>query len=128
MDIVGITGRGQGVFAWDLGVIFVGIPNFKIFGFQKKKKKNRISRFYRKMCELFPFIPIFKGFFLLKSKKKMCICDYVKNRIVTFKIYGFLGRKGIMETKGELVSQVAPKHTAHLLYKNHFIVIFTFFT
>ena len=35
------------------------------------------------MCRLFPCIPIFRGFFLLKSVKRMCICDYVKNRIST---------------------------------------------
>ena len=39
------------------------------------------------MCRLFPCMSIFRGVFLLKSvkkkKKKMCICDYVKNRIVT---------------------------------------------
>ena len=36
------------------------------------------------MCGLFPCTPIFKGFFFIKSAKKMCICDYVKNRIDTF--------------------------------------------
>ena len=38
------------------------------------------------MCRLFPCLPIFKGAFLLKvqkKKKKMSICDYVKNRIGT---------------------------------------------
>ena len=36
------------------------------------------------MFRLFPCLPIFKGAFLLKvQKKKMCICDYVKNRIGT---------------------------------------------
>ena len=32
------------------------------------------------MCRLFLCIPIFRGFFI-KSAKRMCICDYVKNRI-----------------------------------------------
>ena len=36
------------------------------------------------MYRLFPCIPIFRGFFI-KSAKRMCICDYVKNRIGTFK-------------------------------------------
>ena len=36
------------------------------------------------MCRLFPCIPIFREFFLLKSVKKMCTCDYVKNRIVIY--------------------------------------------
>ena len=35
------------------------------------------------MCRLFPCIPIFKGFFLLRSVKSVCICDYNKNRIAT---------------------------------------------
>ena len=37
------------------------------------------------MYRFFPCIPIFRGFFfLIKSAKRMCICDYVKNRIGTF--------------------------------------------
>ena len=35
------------------------------------------------MCRLFPCIPIFRGYFWLKKCKKMCMRDYVKNRIVT---------------------------------------------
>ena len=35
------------------------------------------------MYRLFPCIPIFRGFFI-KSAKRMCICNYVKNRIGTF--------------------------------------------
>ena len=35
------------------------------------------------MCRLFPRTPIFRGVFLIKSAERMCICDYVKNRIVT---------------------------------------------
>ena len=37
------------------------------------------------MCRLYPCIPIFRGRWwgLLKSVKKVCICDYDKNRIVT---------------------------------------------
>ena len=47
------------------------------------------------MCRLFPCIPIFRGF-LLKSVKRVCICDYDKNRIVTCEkcVFGFeLGYK-----------------------------------
>ena len=35
------------------------------------------------MCMLFPCIPIFKGVFFIKSAKRMCIGDYVKNHIGT---------------------------------------------
>ena len=35
------------------------------------------------MYRLFPGIPIFKGFFYIKNRKKICICDYVKNYIST---------------------------------------------
>ena len=37
------------------------------------------------MYRLVPCIPIFKGFFFIKSAKRMYICDYVKKRIDTFK-------------------------------------------
>ena len=43
---------------------------------------NSDFRYHRKMYRLFPCIPIFRGFFI-KSAKRMCICDYVKNRIGT---------------------------------------------
>ena len=33
---------------------------------------------------MFPCIQIFKGFFWLKSVKSVCICDYDKDRIVTW--------------------------------------------
>ena len=36
------------------------------------------------MCRLFPCIPIFRGFFLIKKCKKMCMCVGVKNRTVTY--------------------------------------------
>ena len=34
------------------------------------------------MYRLFPCLPIFRGF-LIKSVKRMCICDYVKSHIGT---------------------------------------------
>ena len=46
----------------------------------------------------------------------MCICDYVKNRIVTCEKCIFSCEKGI----SELVSQVAPKHTALLRFLDYF--------
>ena len=45
------------------------------------------------MYRLVPCIPIFRGFFI-KSAKRMCICDYVKNRIGTCKKCVFWFEKG----------------------------------
>ena len=60
------------------------------------------------MCMLFPCIPIFRGVFLLKSVKRMCICDYVKIALVLVKNVFFQFEKGI----SELSRWVAQKHTA----------------
>ena len=48
------------------------------------------------MYRLFPCIPIFRVFlfFYIKSAKRMCICDYVKNRIGTCSNLRFGGKKG----------------------------------
>ena len=46
------------------------------------------------MYSLFPCIPIFRVFFI-KSAKRMCICDDVKNRIGIVKIYALVRKKGI---------------------------------
>ena len=45
------------------------------------------------MYRLVPCIPIFRGFFI-KSAKRMCICDYVKNHIGTFWNLCFDVKKG----------------------------------
>ena len=45
------------------------------------------------MCRLIPCIPIL-GDFLIKSSKRMCICDYVKNRIGSCKKCAFRFEKG----------------------------------
>ena len=59
-------------------------PKFENFRILKKKFfLIYILSFHRKTCRLFPCRPIFKGFFLLKSVKSVCICDYDKDRIVT---------------------------------------------
>ena len=60
------------------------------------------------MCMLFPCIPIFRGVFLLKSVKRMCICDYVKIALVLVKNVFFQFEKGI----SELSRWVAQKYTA----------------
>ena len=81
----GYCGNWGFIFPWDLGVIFLGIPIFKILRFRKIKFfKIRILRCHRKLCGLFPCIPIFFFFFFsIKKCKKMGMRDYVKNRIVT---------------------------------------------
>ena len=63
------------------------------------------------MWRLFLCIPIFRGFLLLKKVKRMCICDYYKNRIVTCESFFFVLNEGISEK----VCQVALKHTAGLM-------------
>ena len=46
------------------------------------------------MYRLFSCIPIFRGVFLLKSVKKMCMCGCVKNCIVTCEKFIFWCEKG----------------------------------
>ena len=54
------------------------------------------------MYRLFPCIPIFRGFFI-KSGKRMCICDYVKNCIGTCK-------KCVFRFEKEYKQMSAPGH------------------
>ena len=78
------------IFTWDLGVIFLGIPSFKILRFRKKLFfQIQILRFHRKMYKLFPCRPVCRGrerVFLFKKCKKNCMCGWVKNRIDTCEI------------------------------------------
>ena len=46
------------------------------------------------MYKLFPCIPIFRGGGFVKKAKRVCICDYVKNCIVTCKRCAFRFEKG----------------------------------
>ena len=62
------------------------------------------------MYRLFSFIPIFREDFLIKSAKRMCICDYIKNRISTFYSLCFDVKKGI----SRWLRQIAAKYTAIL--------------
>ena len=75
------------IFTWDLGVIFLGIPSFKILRFRKKLFfQIQILRFHIKMYKLFPCRPVCRGrerVFLFKKCKKNCMCGWVKNRIDT---------------------------------------------
>ena len=60
------------------------------------------------MCRLFPCIPIFKGFFLLKVKKECVYVIMFKMALSLFKIYVLVVKKGI----SGLVSQVVAKPSA----------------
>ena len=46
------------------------------------------------MCRLLPCIPIFRGAFLVKKCKKVCMCVGVKNCIVTCEQFIFWCEKG----------------------------------
>ena len=61
------------------------------------------------MYRLFPCIPIFRAFFfLIKSAKRMCICDYVKNHFGTCKKCVFRFEKGYKQ----IIALSSSKHTA----------------
>ena len=67
-----------------------------------------ILGFHGKVCRLFPCIPIFKGFFLLKVQKECVYVIMLKIELLLFKIYVLMGKKGI----SGLVSKVAAKPSA----------------
>ena len=46
------------------------------------------------MSRLLPCIPIFRRFFSIKSVKTMCLCDGIKNHIVTCEKCMFWSKKG----------------------------------
>ena len=72
------------------------------------------------MYGLLPCIPIFRYvFFLIKSVKRICICDYVKNRIVTCEKCFFRFKNGITE----LLHWVAQKHTAKITFPLMYFVV-----
>ena len=49
------------------------------------------------MCRLFPCIPIFRGFFLLKVQKECVNVIMLKIELELVKIYVLMGKKGISE-------------------------------
>ena len=67
-------------FAWDLGIVFLGIPIFWDLRFQNK---NFLILGIIEKCIGCFLVYLFLGVFLIKNVKRMCICDYVKNRIGT---------------------------------------------
>ena len=76
--------------------------------------------YHRKMYRLIPCTPILGLFFcccfFIKSAKRMCICDYVKNCIGTCKNVFFGLKKGI----SGLEHWIAPKHAAQWNLENSF--------
>ena len=106
----GYCGNWGFIFPWDLGVIFLGIPIFKILRFRKIKFfKIRNLRCHRKMCGLFPCIPIF-FFFRLKSVKKWACVIMLKIALLHVKSVFF----GLNDGISKKAAQVAPKHTAQV--------------
>ena len=63
------------------------------------------------MCRLFPSMPIFRRFFLLKSVKKMCLRDIIKMALLPMKNVFINVEKSI----SELWRWVAAKHTTQLV-------------
>ena len=45
------------------------------------------------MCRLFPYIPIFKGFFLLKVQKECVYVIMLKIALLLVKIYVLMGKR-----------------------------------
>ena len=67
------------------------------------------------MYRLFPCIPIFRGFFLLKVQKGCVYVIMLKIALVLVKIYVLMYKRVIaLEKKGisELLHWIAQKHTA----------------
>ena len=104
----GYCRNGVLFFAWDLGVILLSIPNFRISRFRFFFFLIQIFRYHRKMCRLFPCIPIFRGVFLLKVQKECVYVIMLKIKLVLVKNMFFGLKKGI----SELSRWVAQKHTA----------------
>ena len=68
------------IFAWDLGVIFLCVQNFKISRFRKKKINLGLKSVIEKCIYLF-----FAGFFRLKSVKKCVFVINLKNAMLPMK-------------------------------------------
>ena len=100
---MGIAGTGVLFFAWNLGVIFLGILNFKILRFRRKKIfffKFKFQGFIEKCVGCFLVYLFLGGFFWLKSVKK-CVCVLVlKITLLFVKIYFLSVKKGMSELRG----------------------------
>ena len=114
----GYYGNGVLFLASDLGIIFLGLPNFKILGFRKKNVfLIQTLKFYRKMCGLFPFVPIFKGLFDQKVRKK-CVCTVLLK--IAFLLVGNVFLQ-FEKSISEKVRWVAQKHPAIHIYLGKYL-------
>ena len=109
---MGYYGNDGFIFAWDLGVIFLGIPSFKILRLQKKLfLKFGFYGVIEKCVGCFLVYLFLGGFFWLKSVKK-CAC------VVALKI-ALLLVKNMFINVGEVMSKLgrcaAAKHTTPIL-------------
>ena len=108
MGIVGMINI-LNIFVWDLGVIFLGILNFKILRFLKNFFNLGLKGAVEKYAGCFLVHLFLGGFFRLKSVKK-CVC------VVGLKIVLLL-LKSVFINLGEGMSKlwrwVAAKHTTH---------------
>ena len=85
------------IFAWDLGVIVLGILNWAVGGLMAKFLVLKVSW---KMCGLFPCIPILGFFFLIKKRG---MCNNFKNALLPH-FYVFLWLRRVYVKKGVLGS------------------------
>ena len=83
IDKNGYCGNDGFIFTWDLGVIFLGMLNFKSLRFQKNFFKNLGLKGVIEKCVGVSFYTYFRDFFSIKNCKKMCLRGGVKNCTVT---------------------------------------------
>ena len=94
-------------FAWDLGIIFLGIQIFQDLRLQKKFfKKIQILGVIEK-CIGWVLVYPFLGGFLLKVQKRCVYVNMLFLVLILFKIYFLIWKKGI----SRLLHRVAQKHT-----------------
>ena len=102
---MGITGM------WFYFLFNIQASFFRHMGFRRFKISKKVFFFKfrfqasQKNVQVWSLYTHFRGVFLIKNTKRMCICEYVKNRIGIIKNV-FLGlKKGI----SRLLSQIAAK-------------------
>ena len=92
---MGYCRDGGFIFVWDLGVIFLGIPSFKILRFQKFFCfKFEVLGCHKIGVGCF-LVYLFLGVFFVDWKcKKMCLCGGVKNCIATYEKFAYYCKRG----------------------------------
>ena len=101
--------------AWDLGVIFLAIPNFANFEFWKHFFFNiGLKGVIEKCVGCFLLYLFLRGFFDKKGVTKqgcVCVCDSFKNALLPLKT-SLLLWKGVIENLGYRIKNV--KFTEYL--------------